>query len=180
MFNVKKVEKLNIDELYESRRAINERRVQLYNNVLKQVHNRIKVVGKTSTRKDILYKIPYVIFGESIYLYRDCIEHVVTHLTENGFIVEVEGSYIFVSWAHWVPSFIRNELKKKGTYVDSLGNILPPPATNQPPVAEVANEAMENKPSAKYKPISSYRPKRSVVYDEELLKQTEERLSYHK
>lgn len=174
MFNAHKP-KLNIDDLYEHHRVNNEHRVKLYNRVLAQIHNRIKLANKHATTKEVMYKIPYILLGEKLYVYNDCIQHVVQNLTENGFIVEVESNCVYISWAHWIPSFIRTELSKKGIYVDALGNTLSP--TNE--ISETASDA--NPPpdpvsNSRYKPISAYTPKRVVMYDEDLLRQTEMRL----
>jgi hypothetical protein len=174
----KKPDKINIDELYEYHRITGEKRVAMYNKILGQIHTRIKQANKTSNTMDITYKIPMVVFGETVYKYQDCVEYIVQQLTSNGFTVETQRNLIFISWKNWIPTFIRSDLKKKGIYVDALGNPLPDPnASIDLPVAD-ATESNPAPPtgSSRFKPITAYRPARSVIYDEELLRQTEQRL----
>lgn len=173
----KKPDKVNIDELYEHHRIMAEKQRDMYNRILGQIHNRIKLVNKTSRAMDLIYKVPMIVFGDSVYKYQDCVDYVVQQLTENGFTVETQKNIIFISWKNWIPSFIRTNLKKKGIHVDALGNKLPDPSA---PVDDIpVNNAPEPNPppaTGRYKPITAYRPTRSVIYDDALLQQTEQRL----
>jgi S-adenosylmethionine hydrolase len=87
---------------------------------------------------------------------------------------------LFISWKHWVPSYVRNEIKKKtGTLVDEFGNII----TNN--TQEIKNESESNSnellfSSTKqikntnntinnYKDTKSYKPSGNLVYNNNLL-----------
>ena len=50
-------------------------------------------------------------------------------LNENGFSVNyTHPNLIFISWANWVPAYVRNEIKKKtGIQINQYGTI-----TNKP------------------------------------------------
>jgi hypothetical protein len=171
----KNPEKVNIDELYEHHRRKSEKRRAMYNTILSQIHARIKRANKTTRDMDIVYKVPMIVFGDAVYNYQECVDYVVQQLTDNGFTVETQRNLIFISWKNWIPTFIRTDLKKKGIYVDALGNKLPDP-TAELPDTKPPESAPAAPTHSRYKPIQSYRPTRSVIYDEALLQQTEQRL----
>ena len=45
-------------------------------------------------------------------------------LQDNGFIIKyTHPNLLFISWNHWIPGYVRNEIKKKtGITVDGFGN----------------------------------------------------------
>ena len=53
--------------------------------------------------------------------------YVIEKLRENGFIIRyTHPNLLFISWKHWVPSYVRNEdfKKKTGQQVDEYGNLV--------------------------------------------------------
>ena len=43
-----------------------------------------------------------------------CVAYIISKLRENGFNVRyTHPNLLFISWNHWLPSYVRNELKKK-------------------------------------------------------------------
>ena len=55
-----------------------------------------------------------------------CIGYVVEKLRENGFNLRYfHPNTILISWGHWIPSCIRDEIKKKmNKNIDGYGNIV--------------------------------------------------------
>ena len=120
-------EKINIDELYEKNHRRDLKQLSIFNKLLGRIHKRINTVGKTkSTDKHIWFTVPEYIFGEPVYDKSECIAYLVTKLEDNGFHVRyMHPNTLFVSWMHWVPSYVRNEIKKKtGNVVDQYGNLV--------------------------------------------------------
>jgi hypothetical protein len=120
-------EKINIDELYEKNHRRDLKQLSVFNKLLARIHKRITTIGKTKLAdKHIWFNVPEYIFGEPVYDKSECIAYLVTKLEDNGFHVRyMHPNTLFVSWMHWVPSYVRNEIKKKtGNVVDQFGNLV--------------------------------------------------------
>jgi hypothetical protein len=174
--------KLNIDELYTKKQQQDLNILNNYNKILVRIHNKIKYVSKNLVNENCCwYVMPEVIIGIPMYDYRDCTAYVIEKLRENKFVVRyTHPNLLFISWKHWVPSYVRNEIKKKtGTLVDEFGNII----TNN--TQEIKNESESNSnellfSSTKqikntnntinnYKDTKSYKPSGNLVYNNNLL-----------
>ena len=121
--------KVNIDELYEKKQARDLKQLSIFNKILNRVHTRIRVTGRTKLHDThIWFNVPEYIFGEPVYDKGECIAYVVNKLEENGFLVKyMHPNTIFVSWHHFVPSYIRTEFKKKtGKLMNEKGEITDP------------------------------------------------------
>ena len=60
------------------------------------------------------YVMPEVLIGIPKYDYRECTAYIINKLQSNGFIVRyTHPNLLFISWNHWVPQYVRNEIKKK-------------------------------------------------------------------
>jgi hypothetical protein len=107
-------------------------------------------------------------------------------LDDNGFKTQYfHPNTILISWNHWVPSYIRNELKKKtGIIIDENGNRVGEgenkTITNGDQPMSLEQMMFKNKdPSQansakaqnqkKYTPIASYKPQGNLVYNDDLL-----------
>ena len=117
-------EKLNIDELYEKKRQHDLTQLALFNKVLNRIHVRIKTVSRQ--RKDeqfCWYVVPEVIIGVPKYDQSACIAYLIDKLKTNGFNVRyTHPNALFISWLHWVPSYVRTELKNKtGLVINEYG-----------------------------------------------------------
>ena len=54
-----------------------------------------------------------------------CIAYVINKLQDNGFKLRyTHPNLLFISWSHWVPDYVRNEIKKTGAVIDGYGNVL--------------------------------------------------------
>ena len=107
-------------------------------------------------------------------------------LKDNGFNVRyIHPNTLFISWLHWVPSYVRTELKKKtGIVVDEFGRKIQD-ETDEPEMNESRNpndyvlnmnqdQSQKGKqPKKEYTPIKSYKPSGNLVYDDEMLNKIE-------
>ena len=187
-------EKLNIDELYEKKRQQDLNKLALYNKILNRIHVRIRNVSRQRTDEQFCwFLVPEIIIGVPRYDQGACIAYLIDKLKENGFNVRyIHPNTLFISWLHWVPSYVRTELKKKtGIVVNEYGVKLDNSDTNDNnnnnnnnkynTDPQNPNEYMFNlkpndkqssnniKPKREYTPIQSYKPSGNLVYDDALL-----------
>jgi hypothetical protein len=175
--------KLNIDELYIKKQQQDLNILTNYNKILVRIHNKIKHVSKNLVNENCCwYVMPEVIIGIPMYDYRDCTAYVIEKLRENKFVVRyTHPNLLFISWKHWVPSYVRNEIKKKtGTVVDEFGNIvdtnLQETTTSESKIDSnellfSTTKQIKNTQSAttNYKDTKTYKPSGHLVYNNNLL-----------
>ena len=94
-------------------------------------------------------------------------------LKENGFFIKyIHPNTLFISWKHWVPSYVRSELKKKtGIVVDEYGNKVETDENKGDghSLEERLAKGSKNEKQRKYNPIDSYKPQGNLVYDTEMI-----------
>jgi hypothetical protein len=179
--------KLNLDELYNKKQQQDLNVLNNYNKILQRIHNKIKFVSKNVVNDNCCwYLMPEMVIGVPKYDYKDCTAYTIDKLRANGFIVRyTHPNLLFISWKHWVPTYVRNEIKKKtGNAVDEYGNII-----NNDDKNTNNTSAMENKDandnllfsnnkqvknintssSKDYKDIKSYKPSGNLIYNNSLL-----------
>jgi len=179
--------KLNLDELYNKKQQQDLNVLNNYNKILQRIHNKIKFVSKNIVNDNCCwYLMPEMVIGVPKYDYKDCTAYTIDKLRANGFIVRyTHPNLLFISWKHWVPTYVRNEIKKKtGNVVDEYGNII-----NNDDKNSNITSAMENKDandnllfsnnkqvknintssSKDYKDIKSYKPSGNLIYNNSLL-----------
>jgi len=181
-------EKLNIDELYEKKRKYDLNKLALYNKLLNRIHVRIKTVSRQKVDECFCwFLVPEIIIGVPKYDQGACIAYLLDRLKENGFNVRyIHPNTLFISWLHWVPSYVRTELKKKtGIVVDEFGRKVEENNEEQEGPVEPTNPndyvlnrtqdpSQKGKPVKKeYTPIKSYKPSGNLVYDDDLLNKIE-------
>jgi hypothetical protein len=107
---------------------------------------------------------------------------------------------LFISWKHYVPNYVRTEIKKKtGTVIDKFGNYVSEADADAAPITAdgtpgsdlnmmmynkkgtaaataAAATTVAKKPAGDFKPIASYKPTGSLVYNNDLFKKIEERI----
>jgi len=118
--------KINIDELFERKQQRDLKQLSIFNKILARIQRRIQLTGRNKRLDQFIwFQIPEYIFGEPIYDKGDCIAYVVNKLTTNGFHVRyLHPNTVFVSWANWVPGYVRTEFKKKtGKIINEKGEI---------------------------------------------------------
>lgn len=174
-------DKINIDELYEKKRIKDLQKLDLYKKILNRVHVKIKTTSKMNNDNFCWFVIPEIIIGVPRYDQPACIAFIMEHLQQNGFQVRYfHPNIILISWTNWVPTYVRNEFKKKtGIVVDQFGNRI------QEEINEQQNEEIEKsinknvnqiKNSKKYTSINSYKPSGKLVYSDDLINKLETKL----
>jgi hypothetical protein len=190
-------EKLNIDELYEKKRQYDLKQLELYNKILNRIHTRIKLTSRQKMNEQFCwFLVPEIIIGVPKYDHASCIAYLMDKLKQNGFNVKyIHPNTLFILWNHWVPSYVRSEIKKKTGIIINEYGIKQDENTNNyqinendnNPLMEMMNMNMKNpeeqqhlqnnKQKKNYTPINSYKPSGNLIYDEELLFKIEEKFS---
>lgn len=184
-------EKLNIDELYEKKRQKDLRNLALFNKMLNRIHVHIKTTARQQISQQFCwFLVPEIIIGVSKYDQGACIAYLMDRLKTNGFNVRyIHPNMLFISWDHFVPSYVRSELKKKtGIVIDENGRQIAVEEGNENEANHVdesdpnnfmisannlTNDPKNNKQKKEYTPIKSYRPSGNLVYDDALLDRLE-------
>ena len=179
-------EKLNIDELYEKKRQQDLHKLELFNKILNRIHVKIKTVSRQKVDEQACwFLVPETIIGVPRYDQAACIAYLISKLQTNGFNVRyIHPNLLFISWNHWLPSYVRSEIKKKmginlneyGQKIeneDDVKNISNEPSNPNDYMLNNRNEDNDQKgskgPKKEYTPINSYKPSGNLIYDDELL-----------
>jgi len=177
-------EKLNIDELYEKKRQYDLSKLNLFNKILNRIHVRIKTTSRQKADEHFCwFLVPEVIIGVPKYDQAACIAYIMDTLQTNGFQVRYfHPNTVFISWNHWVPSYVRTEIKKKtGIVINEYGEkIKDENAQNEDDLEEQdtrSADIQQIKNSKKYTPINSYKPSGKLVYSEDLLNKIETKIN---
>jgi hypothetical protein len=179
--------KLNLDELYNKKQQQDLNVLNNYNKILQRIHNKIKYVSKNVVNDNCCwYLMPEMVIGVPKYDYKDCTAYIIDKLRANGFVVRyTHPNLLFISWRNWVPTYVRNEIKKKtGNVVDEYGNIINNDDKNTNITSTLENKDNNdnllfsnnkqikniNTSSAKeYKDVKSYKPSGNLIYNNSLL-----------
>ena len=182
--------KMNIDDLYEKQKQKDLKQISIFNKILNRIHNRINVTNRTKPRdKHIWFNVPEYIFGEPVYDKAECLGYVIAKLEENGFYIRyVHPNTLFVSWHNWVPTYVRNEIKKKrGIILDEKGNIVQV-LDDEENESDINSKILNNpggsggdqnkKNQKQYTPIDNYKPTGNLVYNKELFDKLEKKVVF--
>jgi len=195
-------EKINIDELYEKKQQTDMNKMVLFNKILNRIHTRIRLTSKQHPSDMCCwYVIPEIIIGVPKYDQAGCIAYVLDKLKSNGFLVRyVHPNTLFITWKHFVPSYVRSELKKKtGIIVDEYGNrvsekkgsieydegVSDEPDNPNDLMFNIKSNRGDNQESngassknnKRFTPIQSYKPSGNLVYNKEYLDKVGEKFS---
>jgi len=164
-------EKLNLDELYEKKKQYDLSKLNLFNKILNRIHVRIKTTSRQKVDEHYCwFVVPEVIIGVPKYDQAACIAYLIDKLKQNDFMVRyIHPNTLFISWHHFVPTYVRTELKNKtGIVIDEHGNrILSEEEENANHSLssldkQVVTTSTTNQPKKsamkKYTPIQSYKP----------------------
>ncbi len=171
-------EKINIDELYEKKRQVDLNKLELFKKILNRIHVRIKTTSRQNiNEKFCWFVVPEVIIGVPKYDQAGCIAYLMTTLQENGFNVRYfHPNTLFICWEHWVPTYVRNEIKKKtGIALNEYGEKIEEEKDEDEIELEQQSEQTNVKNGKKYTPINSYKP--SGIYNQDLLNKLETKLN---
>jgi len=177
--------KINIDQLFEKKQIRDRKQLSIFNKILNRVHKRIQHTARTKNGDThIWFTVPEYIFGEPIYDQGDCLGYLVAQLEDNGFHVRyIHPNTLFVSWANYVPSYVRSEVKKKtGLVLDEKGNIVQKEEAKEEDVNSKLfydkNNPSAQKPGKSYTPIGSYKPTGNLVYNQEMFDKLEKKVTF--
>jgi hypothetical protein len=134
-----------------------------------------------------LVLVPETIIGVPRYDQAACVAYLIDKLQQNGFNVRyIHPNTLFISWMHFVPSYVRTEIKNKtGIVINEYGKKVDEENPEQKTITNTftnPNEYMLNtatqgqdpnqkgKPQKKeYTPIKSYKPSGNLIYDDDVL-----------
>lgn len=174
-------EKLNMDELFEKKQQRDLEQLSIYNKVLNRIHVKIKTVSRQKTdEQHCWYIVPEVIMGVPRYDQGSCIAYVIDKLETNGFSIKyIHPNVIFICWKYWVPSYVRDQLKKKtGLKVDEFGKpIQEKGQANDDQIPKLLTNKMTNNPQGEivqqekkvYNSTKNYKPTGKLVYNDDLI-----------
>lgn len=187
-------EKINIDELYEKKRQQDLNKLSLFNKLLNRIHVKIKTISRQKANEQFCwFLVPETILGVPKYDQGACIAYLMDKLKNSGFNIRyIHPNLLFISWLHWVPSYIRNEIKKKtGIQINEYGEKIEetdedgnikmisdiPSDPNEYLLKQNDNsEGKKGKLQKKeYTPIKSYKPSGNLVYDDDILNKIEDK-----
>ena len=169
-------EKINIDELYEKKKQNDLQKLELFRKILNRVHIRIKTTARLAPNdKWCWFVVPEVILGAPRYDQPGCIAFLMDTLEKNGFRVKYfHPNTIFICWEHWVPTYVRDEIKKKtGIAVNEYGEKIEEEINEEDQEQQTVEQISNSK---KYTPINKYKPSGKLVYSEDLLDKIGNRL----
>ena len=174
-------EKINIDELYEKKRQVDLNKLELFKKILNRIHVRIKTTAKQNIHEKFCwFVVPEIIIGVPKYDQAGCIAYLMETLKTNGFQVRYfHPNTIFISWDHWVPAYVRNEIKKKtGLIINEYGEKIEEEIEDDEEFNEKSDVQLQQiKNSKKYTPINSYKHSGKLVYSEDLLNRIEKKIN---
>ena len=174
-------QRVDLDDLYEKKKQQDLNTLSVYNKILSRIHNKIKTISRQHTQHQYCwYLVPEMMIGIPKYDHGACIAFCIDKLRENGFMIRyTHPNLLLISWSHWIPSYVRSEIKKKtGINVDGYGNKVIKKENNDK-TEEDPNNLMFQKnkvsitPNDDFKSINSYKPTGNLIYNEELLKKIE-------
>lgn len=111
---------LNINQLYDSINNKNFKRMKKFDDILLQIHRRIKYHADLE-QTFCLYNIPEFIFGVPLYNVNDLKKYIMDTLKKNGFkILYFHPNTVFISWD--VECEIKNKDDKKNKSKNNNNN----------------------------------------------------------
>jgi hypothetical protein len=179
--------RVNLDDLYERKKKHDLNTLATYKKILARIHNRINTISRQQMNHQFCwFLVPEMIIGVPNYDHGACVAYCIDELKNNGFLVRyTHPNLLLISWQHWIPSYVRNEIKKKtGVNVDGYGNkIIKSEVTNESNKSEPSNpnsllfqrsKVVSVGAKKDYKELSSYKPSGKLIYNNELLKNIED------
>ena len=175
---------VNLDELYERKKQHDLNTLQTYNRILNRINNKIKTVSRQQINEQYCwYLIPEHIIGVPKFDKEACTAYLIDKLRDNGFILRyTHPNLLFISWKHWIPSYVRSEIKKKtGVAVDGYGNKVVKKDEDKK-ISTNPDELLfqrDNIPIASkdesFISIDNYKPSGNLIYNKDLLRSIEDK-----
>ena len=179
-------EKINLDDLYEKKRDHDISKLNIFNKLLGRIHSKIKLTSRQKHDEQFCWFVgPEMMIGIPKYDQGAAIAYIMDKLTNNGFVTKyIHPNLIFISWKHWIPAYVRTEIKKKmGVNIDGYGNVINKDDKSKKEESDpnmlVFNNAktlnITSKDKKDYKAITDYTPSGNLVYNKDLLSKIETR-----
>ena len=180
------IDKINLDELYEKKRQHDISTTNNYKTILYRIHTKIKTTSRQQLSEQYCWFIvPEMMIGVPKYDSDSCIAYVIDKLQENGFKIRyTHPNMLFISWQHWVPEYVRSEIKKKtGVVIDGYGKIIKETTENDknnltPDILfnnknnsnnSNSNNSNSNNSNNNIKAITSYKPSGQLIYNNDVI-----------
>ena len=156
---------IDISELHKKTREQRDKKIKIYEEVLKKCHHRIKLVSKlTPMNQWCFYLIPKVLFGMPLYNLAECVEYLVRMLSDNGFkVAYTHPNLLLITW-------FENDSGQGGQY-PNLVNIEKGINKSRPRITN--NTSISN--NQNYRSIDSYKPSGNLVYNQNSFNLLEQR-----
>lgn len=172
--NVNYSDRLNIDELYENIQKNDVMRLETYTKMLNKVHIRIKMTSRQNSHPTICwFLVPEIIIGVPHYDHASCIAFLIDKLKTNGFAVRyTHPNMLLISWGHYVPSYVRDEIKKKtGIHFNENGEKLEmeEPKVDDTLFAVKRKEKIRIVEKENFTPKNTYKPSGKLIYNNDFL-----------
>ena len=175
--------KINLDDLYEKKKQHDLNTLSIYNKILARIHNKITLTSRQHTGvQHCWYLIPEMMIGVPRYDHGACIAFCIDKLKDNGFMIRyTHPNLLLISWKHWIPQYVRNEVKKKtGVTIDGYGNKMTKKEkqddSNPDSFILKSNNNIPIQGNKKeYKEINSYKPSGNLIYNQDILKRIEDK-----
>ena len=122
---IERLEKINLDDLYEKRKTQDQAKLYTYNKILSRIHAKIKLTARQQVNQQFCwFVVPEIILGVANYDHFGCVEYIIEQLSKNGFRIQyTHPNLMLISWKAYVPTYIRTEFKKKtGIEIDENGD----------------------------------------------------------
>jgi len=151
--------KVKLDDLYIHKKNVDVMTVTTYNTVLQRIHKKVLTCSRQRVdNQSCWFVVPELMIGSPRYDVRLCTAYLVRELEDNGFQVKyTHPNLLFVCWKHWVPDYVRAEVKKQtGVAIDGFGN-------------EVQKKEVLKAIDPRFTPTTSYKPTGRFVYSDDLL-----------
>lgn len=172
---------INIDELYEKKKKSDLGKLDVCKRMLARAHEAIRISSRMSNDNCCWFEIPSFIIGVSKYDQAGCIAYLLDKLISNKLDAKYfHPNYIFISWNHLIPTYIRNEYKTKtGLTIDEYGNVKSEDNEEEIRDPILVNSGQTESGSAKktgkqYEPISNYKPLGNLIYDPKILERIDD------
>jgi hypothetical protein len=183
-------EKINIDELYEKKKIQDLNKLALFNKLLNRVHVKIRTTSRLKVDEQFCwFLVPETILGVPKYDQAACIAYLMDKLKTSGFNIRyVHPNLLFISWLHWIPQYVRTEVKKKtGIKINEYGQKIEDEqdedgekmsrGENDPSEPNdyllKQNDNLKGRQKKEYTPIKTYKPSGNLVYDDDILNKIE-------
>ena len=148
-----------------------------------RIHNKITLTSRQHTGvQHCWYLIPEMMIGVPRYDHGACIAFCIDKLKDNGFMIRyTHPNLLLISWKHWIPQYVRNEVKKKtGVIIDGYGNKMMKKEkqddSNPDSFILKSNNNIPIQGNKKeYKEINSYKPSGNLIYNQDILKRIEDK-----